>query len=532
MASDQKSEHEDIERQLDRILSSADFQASDRLSDFLRYVVQETLAGRGRQIKGYTVATRVFDRPDDFDPVTDPIVRIQAGRLRRRLDAYYHNEGADDPVVISIPKGRYVAAFDAASPSEPLTTDTDPTNGRSSTNPRVAVLPFFVIGAGEDIQILADGISEELNVGFTRFMGLDVISRYTTRRYAGSKASIEEVARELGARFVVTGSVRRMAESVKVVAQLSDTESGRQLWAETFAREISTNGLYEIEEEITREVLSRIGDEVGAIPRQLALESITKRARDLSAYEATLLFYRYNSVNPNIHQQVRKALESTVLTDPDYAIAWALLAEFYVDSAQMSEQFEGPADPLKLAHRYAHHAINLDPMCQQAWASLAYVHFALGRYETCVEAAERTIELNPNSSFLVAHAAFWIGLSGQYKRGMELIDEAANLNPNQPGWLQLVALLYHLDRGEFQQALARAQRFRWPALAWDSILCAATGALCGEHDFAAASYREFTELFPEIKADPNGYMAAFVHNEEHLATLLGGLEKAKGLVLA
>ena len=88
--------HREVDRQLKRILASVDFQASERLRAFLGFVVHETLAGRGGQIKGYTIATQVFGRPQSFDPTADPVVRIQAGRLRRRLDAYYHTAGVDD----------------------------------------------------------------------------------------------------------------------------------------------------------------------------------------------------------------------------------------------------------------------------------------------------------------------------------------------------------------------------------------------------------------------------------------------------
>ena len=105
--------HEVIREQLDRILRHREFQATDKMRDFLRFVVEETLAGRKHRIKGYTVATRVFGRGDDFDPAQDPIVSIQAGRLRRALERYYLVAGRMDPVHIDIPKGRYIPHFTA-----------------------------------------------------------------------------------------------------------------------------------------------------------------------------------------------------------------------------------------------------------------------------------------------------------------------------------------------------------------------------------------------------------------------------------
>ena len=102
---------EEVEHQLEQILSSPAFRSAERPSRFLRYVVEETLAGRHRAIKGYTVAVNVFDRPADFDPAQDPVVRIEAGRLRRRLDSYYMRGGVNDPVRIDIPQRTYVPVF-------------------------------------------------------------------------------------------------------------------------------------------------------------------------------------------------------------------------------------------------------------------------------------------------------------------------------------------------------------------------------------------------------------------------------------
>ena len=118
-------------------------------------------------------------------------------------------------------------------------------------------------------------------------------------------------------------------------------------------------------------------------------------------------------------------------------------------------------------------------------------------------------------------------MAGELERGAGLIDNAKGRNPNQAGWLQLVPVLLYLERGEYAEALRRARRFRTPALAWGPLLCAATAALAGEDGFAASSYREFADLFPEVEVDPGEYMKAFVHSEDHFQTLLGGLERAR-----
>jgi adenylate cyclase len=96
---------------LERVVASPDFAASDRARRFLRYVVEETLAGRAERIKAFSVAVEVFGRDESFDPQNDPVVRIEAGRLRRAMEHYYLLSGRNDPVVIEVPKGGYVPVF-------------------------------------------------------------------------------------------------------------------------------------------------------------------------------------------------------------------------------------------------------------------------------------------------------------------------------------------------------------------------------------------------------------------------------------
>ena len=114
--SDQKA----IREQLDRILNSGPFHQSQRRQRFLEYIVNETLAGRGERLKGYNVALEVFDRPETFDPTVDPLVRIEAARLRDKLREYYETDGQGDPIRIDLPKGTYTPHIEfrqAATPS-------------------------------------------------------------------------------------------------------------------------------------------------------------------------------------------------------------------------------------------------------------------------------------------------------------------------------------------------------------------------------------------------------------------------------
>jgi tetratricopeptide (TPR) repeat protein len=228
------------------------------------------------------------------------------------------------------------------------------------------------------------------------------------------------------------------------------------------------------------------------------------------------------------YRRALRALELAVEKDPRYALGWALLAEIHVDS--QSHGFEGPDDAIEIAHRYVHKALHLDPCCQHAHSASAYIHFVLGEHEAAVEAADRAIELNPNSAYQVAVSAFWMGLSGELDRACKFLDQVEELLPYLPGWLHHVPLLWHLEREDFLNAHAEAMKYRTPQVAWDPLLRASTAALADKKTMASVAHREFTELFPKVAEDPESYIRSFMHNDEHVAILLRGLERASVLV--
>ena len=147
-----------IRGELKTILEDAEFEATDRLRAFLRFVVEETLRGRADQLKGYTIATAVFGRSEDFDPARDPVVRIQAGRLRRALERYYLITRDREPIRIDIPKGGYVPQFSA------LPSSSSPVPPTPDSRPAVLVKPFADLTRDRDTAYLGTGLGTELTL--------------------------------------------------------------------------------------------------------------------------------------------------------------------------------------------------------------------------------------------------------------------------------------------------------------------------------------------------------------------------------
>jgi TolB-like protein len=319
MAAENKPTPKTIRDQLERILQSAEFRASDKQRKFLSFVVDETLADRASQLKGYTLAVAVYGRTASFDPQVDPIVRVEAGRLRRALEHYYLTAGKNDPVRIKIPKGGYVPTFNTNQipPSGAKPHISKREDRVLTTVPSVAVLPLTNLTGDEEQEYFTDGLTEELTAELARYQDFQVIASQSTMQYKGQEVDPRQVGRDLGVRFLLTGSVRKDLQTVKATIRLLDTATAGQIWGESFKRDLTAADLIAIQEEIAGSVVGAIADQYGFIKRRLSRESRKKAPADLKAYDATLRFYHYETkLTPQAFEKALAALEQAIEIDP------------------------------------------------------------------------------------------------------------------------------------------------------------------------------------------------------------------------
>src|SRR5690242_18655633 len=170
---------EDVRAQLEKMLSSPVFSQSGRLSRFLQFVVEASQAGQTDALKEYSIGVEVFDRGKDFDPRIDPIVRGQAARLRSKLLEYYATAGAQDPVVISIPKGSYAPEIREQKVAPAASSPTAPERSR------IAVLPFVNMSSDPENEYFSDGLTEELINRLACIPNLQVVARTSVFRFKG-----------------------------------------------------------------------------------------------------------------------------------------------------------------------------------------------------------------------------------------------------------------------------------------------------------------------------------------------------------
>jgi TolB-like protein len=259
-------DHE-VRAELDRILASRGFAAAGRLSKLLRYVVDKTLAGETDQLKEYAVGIEVFERDEKYDPRLDSIVRVEAGRLRTKLDEYYNGNGGEgSPIRISLPRGGYSAVFERAplpSPAVVETTAAAPRPQRSRAviplaavlliaiaalvfwlgrdrrippdlRPTAAVLPFEANMIGGDNSNYSALITEAVTSELARLGTVSVASYTSAMQFEGRRPSMSEVAAALRSVYVVEASVDDEASEILVVARLVNSETDRKMWVSDY----------------------------------------------------------------------------------------------------------------------------------------------------------------------------------------------------------------------------------------------------------------------------------------------------------
>jgi serine/threonine-protein kinase len=212
-----------IRQELARILHSASFSRASRLSRFLSFVVEQALKGNSIELKEYVLGVEVFDRKESFDPRLDPIVRVEAGRLRTKLQRYYEQEGQADGIHIECPKGGYAPVFWGISPS-------------ASSPPEsvaIAVLPFTDLSPEGNQGHFCGGITEELISLLTQVSGIRVASRTSSFAFKGKSIDIRQIGRHLSVDLVLEGSVRKQDNCLRITAQLCDVHDGFERWSQT-----------------------------------------------------------------------------------------------------------------------------------------------------------------------------------------------------------------------------------------------------------------------------------------------------------
>jgi hypothetical protein len=487
-----------VRAQVERMTASSVFRNSPQLATFLWFIVEAQLRGKGERLKGYTIGVEVLRRDTNFDPQVDPIVRVEATRLRRALERYYGGPGANDTIVISLPRGGYAprigwrTAHDSAEPSPaagaeaPLQPRLLPGNGM----PTLRVAPFMVIGTPQARAVSLEALGGKLSEAFALFDIINILVAASPQPAARSDHRLD-------------GVVEYRGETVDLRFRLIDESDATVIWSRSFEGVSCTENCEETEQEIILQLATTIVQPFGVI-------SANDRAKRLATGKLDMRYCclleagdALRTYDPAANARARNGLEHLVAVDPNFVTGQTTLAIFY-----LREYFTGfgtrPDDPpaLDRALKAARRGIELRPQSARGYHILFNVLFLLGENEGGIATAERAMALNRYDLLIPSDYGGRLICAGQIERGMEILQKAMGAAGILPGWYHFYLFLAHYVRGEWPEARYQASQIASDTYVYGQLARAIAAHRDGDSAEAERAVKAIVAAQPAWRDDP------------------------------
>ena len=484
---------------LEQLLGWPELARSPQLGRFLDYIVTRTLDGDSGTIKAYSIAVDVLGRAPDFDPQVDPIVRVQARRLRSLLDEYYRGPGAADPVRISLPIGRYVPEFvvmahaapqaiEAPTPLEPEQPAAPRRAQTSGFAPAwfalagiavlIAALAYVMGTWGPRIsQAVAVGALQQPNITIVEFQNLTgqpaeapqvagLAIELVTDLEQFEDISVHyggpgEVAEHADLHYVLTGIVRQDADSVQYSAILTDATSSAVVWNKTITLDRATAMEPTALDRVSLSLSLVLGSPRG--PLHQAARSVLTSGASIEGretlYLCRMLFDLYRETGGlRLAQRANDCFAALPETERQDALALAASASLLSEKGLSSVAITAE-DRMRIASASLDQAIAVSPISSFVWEQHARLHETAGDLAGARAAYGSSIQLNPANTDALAAFARLLALNGQLEMAGQLSTEAVYGSPEPPAWYFAVPTLEAMQLGDFAGAVEAAERY-------------------------------------------------------------------------
>jgi adenylate cyclase len=365
----------------------------------------------------------------------------------------------------------------------------------------IAVLPFANQSEGED-DYFSDGLTEDLISALGRFSGLSVMSWNAVASYRNQVVRPEELARELGVRYVVDGSVRRADDRLRVTTRLTDAERGTLLWSERYDRAV--DDVFAVQDDISRQIVSALALRVTNLEQERAAKKPTENLTAYDYYLRARQHFRQFTRSGNL--LAREFLEKAIDLDHEYADAYAALAWTHTKAAEMGWA-EWPERELARADELAQAALRIDASNQLAHILLALVYSYRQNYDLALDELDRATQANPNHAGNHAERGWVLLVGGRSGEAVTALEEALRFDPSPtPNTYSNLAVAYYLQ-GRHDDAVTTAQSGvgRYPHHISLYIILAAAYAESGQLDAAARAADELRRLHPFFEVESFGH---------------------------
>ena len=566
-----------VQEQLKLILTNPEFTANQRRKDFLSYVVEETLAGRSERLKGYSIAVSVYERNENFNADADPVVRLEARRLRRELEHYYLTSGRRDPIKISIPKGAYVPVFEMQAPQVPERADVGPAEpqplppkpqkitptaialvsavaalaligsiaflvlfdppakepaataaGPWGDVPVVAVLPFDALGESASVKQAASGLAEDIITDLTRIQSLRVISHSSTSLLAANAKDTQKLGKMAGATHVLRGSLQFKKDKFRLNASLIEVASQQQSWAERF--DYSVDERFQTQTQIAQLVSRALS--VMLLPDQFSqIEKGRLPNRDAKILYRQALTILHPPSDAARVEAARALLKQVIERVPDEAHGHSGLAFveahgiWYGHSPNTSNKHSD-------IERLASKALAMDPVNSRALLALSVSAMNAGDIAESVAFAQSAVDAQPSSGYANAYLGVALIFARRPSEAIASIKTAMRLDPvnaRRP-YLNIFAVA-RFHAGDYRESI---EAFR-ECVEREGPYGPAMMAYHAAAHFALGQKQQELEVLRQLKSAVSsqnafsvaGWLKRASRDPDYIAPILAALERAK-----
>jgi tetratricopeptide (TPR) repeat protein len=549
---------EEARAALERMIASEMFRDSPQLAAFLHFVAEAELRGESDRIKGYTIGVEALGRGKDFDPQIDPIVRVEATRLRRTIERYYAGPGAGDPVIITLSPGSYVPSFRIRKPaslmSAPLAAARSRRRGRGAAV--IAIVSIFVALAGYFIYphisdyLLARSLQpgngmpvillpQKVSITGTPKAGYvprdtgaeklrDALSRFDTLNVilADELSEAERKGVKRNIRYRMNGNLDFRDDGVaNLRIQLFDAEDNALVWSRLFER--FPEGSSAAEDAIVTEIVTVLAQPFGVI-----------RAHERNRYLSTGLGDpRYTcivesseslrSFEPSQHRKAKACLEKLTKADPSFASGFAYLAALYLREYQFDIGVTaGDRAALDHALLLVRQAIEKQPESSRAYQILSAVLFGRQDYAASIAAAERAVALNRYDMTVLSDYGGRLVMTGEVDRGLEVLERAAAYGTLRPSWYNFYLFLGHYLKGDNAAARHYASQITPERYPLGHIAHALAAHAVGNKEQSREALLKLVALRPAWRDDTVGELRKLIGSDAVVARLANDLAAA------
>ena len=314
------------------------------------------------------------------------------------------------------------------------------TSIKTLSDPSIAILPFTNLTGDPAKEIICDGLSEDIINALSKLPKLIVIARQSTFVYKGKAFNVQDLGEELGARYVLEGNVRRADDRLRVSAQLIDAAAGKNIWAETYDRQLKD--LFVVQEEITLNIISALQIKLTEGLQAKLWRNTAKNSEAYAKLMQSLEHFRKFTKEDN--RLARELAEEGAALDPEYpgayrGIGWAHWADARFGFSK------SPSQSMEIADEMAQKALSMDDQDPLTFYLLAGIHLMRKEHDLAVANIRKASEMAPNAADILGYKALCLNYAGTPTEALANIQKAMRLNPHYPSWYdQQLGLSYHL----------------------------------------------------------------------------------------